>query len=116
MRKGVRKWNAHVRAQCLKSERTKCAGERASAQVGCSNEHARARAECAGQRVTAHFHMFIFKVIYFAKYDLQSAHAHLISFCKVTLGKIYDLAGFKGSWTWIFEVLKAARLKAQVSA
>ena len=87
MRKGVRKWNAHVRAQWLKSERTKCAVERASAQVGWSNEHARARAECAGQRVTAHFHMCIFKAIYFAKYDLQSAHAHLISFVRSSLAK-----------------------------
>ena len=33
MRNGVRKWSAHVRAQGFKSERTKCAGERASAQV-----------------------------------------------------------------------------------
>ena len=34
---GVRKCSAHVRAQGLKSERTKCAGERASAQVWCAD-------------------------------------------------------------------------------
>ena len=64
VRNGGAQVSAHVRAQGLKSERTKCAGERANAQVGCGSERASTRAECADQRVAAHFHFFVFTVIH----------------------------------------------------
>ena len=71
-----------MRAQGLKSD------EGANALVRYSNEHAKTRAECAGQHVTAHFHMFIFEVIYFTKYGG-------CAFLRSHLGKYIALNGRK---------------------